>query len=57
MKVVAFVEGVSKHSLGHGSLLLKKLMMSSKMAAARDALPGVTHKAASASTRATSNSK
>ena len=42
LKVVAFVEGVSKHSLGHGSLLLKKLMMSSKMAAARDALPGVT---------------
>ena len=42
LKVVAFVDGVSKHTLGHGSLLLKKLLMSSKMAAAREALPGIT---------------
>ena len=42
LKVVAFVDGVTKHSLGHGSLLLKRLMIISKMAAARDALPGIT---------------
>jgi len=42
LKVIAFLAGVSKHSLGHGAVLLKKLMMSSKLAAARESLPSVT---------------
>ena len=45
LKVIAFVDGVSKHSLGHGSLLLKKLLMSSKMAAARAARHQTRHQA------------
>ena len=43
LKVIAFMAGVSKHSGGHGALLLKKLMMNSKMAVARESLPGVQH--------------